>query len=176
MVRINLLVKAERPSDNLLKIMLIVGSLLVVFSMSGVYGYGVFQHWSVTRQLVQLHSQIEELAMVQQKIEKAKQAELVINKKQKIFNDLNRKRVLWHIFIADLATLTPKNVWLNEFNYTGKDIKISGGAVSYSDLAFFIQQLENDKRVIDPMLDTAGKDKQQDKVNFGIVVKTREKE
>lgn len=173
---INLLPQDKRPRSNLLQIMLAAVSLFVIFSMSGVYGYEVFQRWNVTRQVAQLHSQIEELAVVQQKMERAKQAELIINKKQKIFNDLNQKRVLGHIFIADLSTLTPKNVWLNEFNYTGKDIKISGGAVDYTDLAFFINQLENNKRIIEPMLDTAEKDKQQDKINFGVVVKIREKE
>lgn len=179
MIRVNLLPAAERVSSNPTKIILAGVSALVCIVLLALYGYGVYTQWTLEKEMQDVRERQRVLEPVREKMELANNKQAAINKKTSILDNLTKERKPWYKIVAHFSTLTPQKVWLNEITFTDKETTIKGGAASYSDIALFVKQIENDTLVTEPVISQAAqkedkqKDGKQNSFTFEVAVKVK---
>jgi type IV pilus assembly protein PilN len=148
MIRINLLPIKEIQAESTRRRELIIGSvalgstLLVLVSM---HLLQVFQLSSLETELAQLRGELQtlnlkvkELGDLQTKIKEARG-------KNKIIDDLKKKKIGPVLVMANLANATPATLWLTDLRESGGILTLSGLAADNKTVADFINSLEASK-------------------------------
>lgn len=148
MIKINLLVaRGVRKGAEARKFLMILGLALIV--VLGGLGY---TWWSQTGQLAALEREIREikikLAPLQKQIEEVKKFELrkkELEKKSGIIAELKAAQMGPARTLAEISRSLPDQLWLTTLNDTPQTLEIDGYALSNSDIAIFMKNLESSK-------------------------------
>jgi Tfp pilus assembly protein PilN len=163
----------ERVSTNPIKVILTGVSTLVCLILLVIYGYGIYTQWNIEKQMQDVRERERVLEPVREKMETANNKQAAIKKKADVLDTLTKERKPWHTIVAHFSTLTPQRVWLSEFNFTGKETQIKGGAASYSDIALFVKQMESDALITEPVINVAAKDDKSKGFSFEVQAKVK---
>ena len=144
MIRINLLPVKELKAEEVRRRELIIGG--VSLALTGVLILGVYAHqW---RQAAGLGKELEELRKELQVLNvKAKDVVELQRKikdfagKNKVIDDINKKKSGPVRVMESLALATPTTLWLTEFKETGGNLTITGVAVDNQTIAEFLKAL-----------------------------------
>lgn len=173
MIRINLLPHGERRSKRSMTRIFTVASILYIIVLICIYGYGAYSLWSIECQLGETRAKYQLLSPTQEKMQAANAKQQIINSQNALLVSLTNERKSWYAIISHLGVITPPQVWLSELGAGEKNIvKVKGTALTYSDLANFMQKFEQDNYFVDPLLDKAETDAKM-LTNFEITVKLR---
>ncbi len=159
MIRINLLPPAKRkPKYASMRILTVVCILLMLF-MGGMYGNNMYKMWCLECQINENRAKYELLRPTQEKMQSTNDKQQMINSKNALLVNLTNNRKSWYAIVAHFGAITPPQVWLNEFGAIEKDsVKLKGSAVTYSELAGFLQKIKQDDYFFEPVLDKAETD------------------
>ena len=87
---------------------------------------------------------------------------------------LTKERKSWYAIVSRFGIITPPQIWLTELGASDKNvILIKGNALTYPDLANFMQQLEGDEFFAEPVLIKAEKDAKFATTRFEMTVKLK---
>jgi Tfp pilus assembly protein PilN len=117
------------------------------------FSFNLLMIWNIERQIADTCNKYELLMPVQMIMLEASAKQQVISAKNNILVTLTAERKSYHAIISHLGAITPSTIWLTEFGIVNVNlIKITGMAISYPDLANFIERLEQDEVFTDPVL------------------------
>ncbi|SDE84337.1 PilN domain-containing protein [Sporomusa acidovorans] len=172
-VQINLLPPEERQSLGALT-GLIVLIILVAVAAATVFSYNLYTIYRLERELTVIQQQFSLLRPTQEKMLWANgQNQLVANKNAFLVN-LTAERKSWYAILTRLGVVTPPQIWLIEVESSDKGaLKIKGNALTYPDLAGFIQLLEQEEQVTAPQLIQAEQEPALGVIRFELSVKTK---
>lgn len=144
MIRINLLPVKELKAEEVRRRELMISG--VSLALTGVLILGVYAHqW---RQAAALEKELEELRKELQVLNvKAKDVVELQRKikefagKNKVIEDINKKKSGPVRVMESLALATPTTLWLTEFKETGGNLTITGVAVDNQTIAEFLKAL-----------------------------------
>lgn len=148
MIRINLLPIKQLQAEVTRQRQITVGSAVlgtVLVLLGGVYLYQSHQLSSLETELAGLrtelrvlNSKVKEVADLQVKIKESRG-------KQKIIDDLNRKKIGPVLVMASLSRATPTSLWLTDLKETGGTVTMNGLAVDNETIADFMRSLSASK-------------------------------
>ena len=147
MFKINLLPKEDKKKEairipllgiliTVVGILLLFGEIILYFNLSSEVNNLRKENTSLEVQINELKERIKELQKLQ---DIKKQYEEKIN----LLNEISSKEISWVDFFETINGITPKNLWIKSFSLDSSDnVNIEGFAVSYKDIAIFLDQLE----------------------------------
>lgn len=148
MIRINLLPIKQLQAEVTRRRQITVGSAVlatVLVLLLGVYLYQSHQLSSLETELAGLrtelrvlNSKVKEVADLQVKIKESRG-------KQKIIDDLSRKKIGPVLVMASLSRATPTSLWLTDLKETGGTVTMNGLAVDNETIADFMRSLSASK-------------------------------
>ena len=144
MIRINLLPVKERKAEVSRRRELTLGGVVLgstVLVLAGLYVYQFYRLSTLNSELVGLRDEIQALDVkvkqvgdLQNKIEEFKS-------KNKIIEDLERKKVGPVRVMESLSAAAPPSLWLTEFKDIGGNLVINGQAIDNQTVADFLKAL-----------------------------------
>ncbi len=144
MIRINLLPVKERKAEVSRRRELTLGGVVLGFTvlvLAGLYVYQLYRLSTLNSELVGLRDEIQALDVkvkqvgdLQNKIEEFKS-------KNKIIEDLERKKVGPVRVMESLSAAAPPSLWLTEFKDIGGNLVINGQAIDNQTVADFLKAL-----------------------------------
>jgi len=144
MIRINLLPVKERKAEVSRRRELTLGGVVLGFTvlvLAGLYVYQFYRLSTLNSELVGLRDEIQALDVkvkqvgdLQNKIEEFKS-------KNKIIEDLERKKVGPVRVMESLSAAAPPSLWLTEFKDIGGNLVINGQAIDNQTVADFLKAL-----------------------------------
>lgn len=142
---INLLPPTERqPRWPINKILFIV-TILFFLIYSIMYSYNAFTVLTMKKELQRAHNQYELLQPTAKLMRMSNNKQQLIDKKNNIVTLLTKERVSSYTAIQHLVSITPQQMWFTDLTRTDKDtMQIKGSAVTYSIVAKFIENIEQD--------------------------------
>lgn len=171
-IKINLLPSSARKEELPLKKLLAIATALVVFVLSGLYGYGLYTAWQLEQQMSDTRNQYELLRPTRDKMAAANSKQQQINAKNNLLITLTKERKSWYAVLTHLGTITPPQVWLTELTVAEKNtLRLKGMAATYPDMAKFMQIFNNDEMLGDPVLISAEKDGTMPVTRFEMIAK-----
>jgi len=148
MIRINLLPVKELEAETVRRRQLSIGGAVLGASLLAMGGAYFLQ----SRELTRLGNEMNDLrSEIQSPNAKVKEVGDLENKikdlrsKNKIFDDLSKKRVGPVRVLESLSTATPTSLWLTEFRDSGGNIVINGLAMDNQTIADFMRALASSK-------------------------------
>jgi len=100
--------------------------------------------------------------------------QLAIDKKKKTLVAITGERKAGYAMISHFGIITPPQIWLTELAASDKNsILVKGNAMTYPDLANYLDSLENDKLVTEPVLIKAEQDSEFNYTKFEMTVKLK---
>ena len=173
MIRINLLPPDMRGRRIRLRRIVGVVSCLIFLLCGSVYGYGLYAELQLRAELQQMQSRYELLRPTLDRMMATQQQQQQINGKSTILLNLTRDRQSWHAVLAHIGVLTPSTVWLTEMEGGNKHLVLKGLAVSYPDVAVFLEKLMSDTFFAEPVLICTDKDEELNVTRFELTVKIK---
>ncbi len=148
MIRINLLPFKQRQAEVSRKRQIIIGSAAlgsVLVLLLGIYLYQSHRLTELEQELAGLRTElrvlnakVKEIADLQVKIKEARG-------KQKIIDDLNRKKTGPVLVMASLSRATPTSLWLTDLSETAGSVTMNGLAADNETIAEFMRSLDGSK-------------------------------
>jgi len=148
MIRINLLPIKEIQAESTRRREMIIGGVALgatLLALLSMHLLQVFQLSSLESELAQLRSELQtlnvkvkQLGDLQNKIKEARG-------KNRIIDDLKKKKVGPVLVMANLAHAAPSTLWLTELRESGGVLTLSGLAADNKTVADFIHGLEASK-------------------------------
>jgi type IV pilus assembly protein PilN len=153
LIKINLLPPEQRqPLWPVNSLMATAGIIVIVLCLS-IYGYSFARIWLIESDLQQTRSQLEALRPVQEAMAAAASKQQAIDKKNSIIVALGNSQKSWSGVVRHLSALTADKIWFTELGKNDRNqLKISGLAVNYPDIAEFMSKLEADQAFTAPAL------------------------
>ena len=128
---------------------LIVKLFLIVVFTSGLKLYEDSNIAKLQKQRNVINAKISELEVVLKKLQAFSEETLEsqkkiqnIEKKIQIVHQLSKVRLREIKALDSIQSIVPEKVWLSNISYNGSEVTMSGGAIDGSDLASFIEFLE----------------------------------
>lgn len=145
MIRINLLPFKQLQAEVSRRRQIVIGSAVlgsVLVLLLATYLYQSHQLATLERELAALRTELQALntkvkdvAQLQAKIKEARE-------KQKIIDDLTRKKTGPVLVMASLSRATPTSLWLSDLTETGGNVAMNGWAADNETIADFMRSLE----------------------------------
>ena len=148
MIRINLLpVKALRAEVERRREIIIGSTVLavVVVLLGGMHGYQSYQLSQLQTDLTTLRNELQALNV---KIKEVGDLQVKIKDlrgKNKIIEDLNRKKSGPVLVMESLSNSTPGSLWLTDLRESGGDVTMNGLAVDNQTIADFLKSIAASK-------------------------------
>ena len=152
MIRINLLPIKELQAEVNRRRDLVIGAVTLSLVAALLLGTYLFQSYQLTKlegeltelraELQALNSKVKEVAELQVKIKD-------LRSKQKIIDDLNRKKTGPVLVMTSLSQATPARLWLTDLRENGGSVTMNGMAVDHETIATFIRSLALSKHFTD---------------------------
>lgn len=148
MIRINLLPVKEQQAENLRRKQLTVGGAVLGAALLVMGGFYYMQYSEFGRlekemadlrnDILALNIKVKEVGDLQNKIKD-------LRSKNKIFEDLSKKRIGPVRVLESISTATPTSLWLTELKETGGNITLTGLAMDNQTIADFMRALADSK-------------------------------
>lgn len=148
MIRVNLLPVKERAAENLRRQQLTVGGAVLgiaLLTLGGIYylqyrEFGRLENelTDLRHDILALNIKVKEVGDLQNKIKD-------LRSKNKIFEDLSKKRIGPVRVLESISTATPTSLWLTELKEAGGNITLNGLATDNQTIADFMRALANSK-------------------------------
>lgn len=148
MIRINLLPIKQREAEIARRREVTIGVAVLAVALLAIGAVHLLQSWqfsSLETELAQLRGELQTLSVkvkqlgdLQNKIKEAKG-------KNKIIDDLKKKKSGPTLVMENLAGATPATLWLTDLKESGGSLALSGVAVDNKTVADFINGLEASK-------------------------------
>lgn len=148
MIRINLLPIKQREAEIARRREVTIGVAVLAVALLAIGAVHLLQSWqfsSLETELAQLRGELQTLSVkvkqlgdLQNKIKEAKG-------KNKIIDDLKKKKSGPTLVMENLASATPATLWLTDLKESGGSLALSGVAVDNKTVADFINGLEASK-------------------------------
>lgn len=144
MIRINLLPVKELKAEEVRRRELMIGGVclaLTIFLIMGVYAHQWRQASALEKELEELRQELQVLNV------KAKDVAVLQRKvkefagKNKVIDDINKKKSGPVRVMESLALATPSTLWLTEFKEVGGNLTITGVAMDNQTIAEFLKAL-----------------------------------
>jgi Tfp pilus assembly protein PilN len=160
MIKINLLPldrqKREFPLWKLYRLLTYVflGLTLIMWA----YNLGMYKY--LNSKITDVNTQIGSIKVWEERYNKTQAENSDIQKREQIVNSLNKNRMVWSRFIAELGNVTPAGCWLDNIkdnsNNNGESLTIKGGAMNMDILLDYVSRLQTVPNVADVQIaDTA---------------------
>ncbi len=144
MIRINLLPVREIEAKVGRKQEALVGGAclgLVFIAAAGVYGYQAWQLSRLEAESADLQNEVQRLSPVVKEVAELQNSVSALKEKNKVIDDLNKKRTGPVKIMEDLSDATPARLWLTEFKEMGGTVTIDGFATDNQTIADFLKTL-----------------------------------
>lgn len=148
MIRINLLPVKELEAESIRRRELTVGGAalgLAFLVMGGVYLFQWREHRRLENELTDLRNEIQALNVKVKEVGDLQNKIKDLRGKNKIFEDLSKKRVGPVRVLESLSLATPTSLWLTELRENRGNLVISGLAMDNQTIAEFMRALANSK-------------------------------
>lgn len=173
-IRINLLPPDERQERWPINRLFAAALLLGLMCLSLFSGYNAYREYELEQELTAARQQLQLLQPTQEKMVTTNSQQQVFNAKNTLLTKLTAERKPWYAVVSRLAVIVPPQVWLEELGSGDKNtFKLKGNALTYPDLASFMQVLDQDDLFIEPVLIKAERDSQSAVTKFEMTVKVK---
>ncbi len=173
-LHINLLPPEERQARWPVNRIFILTGVLVVLLFILFAGYNTLVIYKLENDLTSVEQQLELLRPTQEKMIQSNSLQQLINDKTTLLTKLTAERKPWYAVITRLTVALPPQVWLEELGSGEKNIvRMKGNALTYPDLANFMQVLDKEEMFTEPTLIKAELDKQSAVTKFELTVKIK---
>ena len=144
MIRINLLPVKELKAEVVRRRELMIGG--VSLALTGVLILGVYAHqWrqvsTVEKELEELRKELQVLNVKAKDVTELQRKIKEFEGKNKVIDDINKKKSGPVRVMESLAVATPSALWLTEFKEIGGNLTITGVAVDNQTIAEFLKAL-----------------------------------
>jgi type IV pilus assembly protein PilN len=144
MIRINLLPVKELKAEVVRRRELVIGG--VSLALTGVLILGVFAYqWrqgsAIERELDELRKELEVLNVKAKDVAELQRKIKEFEGKNKVIDDINKKKSGPVRVMESLAVATPSALWLTEFKEIGGNLTITGVAADNQTIAEFLKAL-----------------------------------
>ena len=148
MIRINLLPVKELEAESVRRRELTMGGSilgLAILLLGGVYFVQWREHTRLENELTDLRNEIQALNVKVKEVGELQNKIKDLRGKNKIFEDLSKKRVGPVRVLETLSVATPTSLWLTELRENGGNLVINGLAMDNQTIAEFMRALANSK-------------------------------
>ena len=148
MIRINLLPVKELEAESVRRSELTIGGTvlgLAFLLLGGVYLFQWREHTRLENELSDLRNEIQALNIKVKEVGELQNKIKDLRGKNKIFEDLSKKRVGPVRVLESLSVATPTSLWLTELKENGGNIVINGLAMDNQTIAEFMRALASSK-------------------------------
>jgi type IV pilus assembly protein PilN len=148
MIRINLLPVKELEAESVRRRELIIGGTvfgIAILLLCGVYLFQWREHSRLQNELTGLRNEIQALNVKVKEVGDLQNKIKDLRGKNKIFEDLSKKRVGPVRVLESLSVATPTSLWLTELRENGGNLVINGLAMDNQIIAEFMRALTNSK-------------------------------
>jgi type IV pilus assembly protein PilN len=152
MVTINLLpVKAELRLNAIIQHVVVFAACVGII----VVGLGILQGTmkrekaSIENDIQTTQTQIAELKVKAEEIEKVKKRRVELEKKLQVINDLSIQKTGPVEVLDELSMLIPEKAWISSYTNTGDKVVLDGTAVDNTIIAEFMKRLQGSKHYTD---------------------------
>lgn len=173
-IKINLLPPDERQERWPVNRLFAVAALLALLCFGALAGYNAYTIAKLESSLAAVRQQLELLRPTQEKMVATNAQQQGINAKTALLTKLTTERKPWYALAARLAVIMPPQIWLDELGTADKNtFRLKGNALTYPDLANFLQLLEQDDLFTDPVMIRAERDNLSAVTRFEMIVKSK---
>jgi type IV pilus assembly protein PilN len=144
MIRINLLPVKELKAEVSRRRELTLGGVVLgstVLVLAGLYLYQFYRLSTLNSELVELRGEIQALNVKIQQVGDLQNKIKEFKSKNKIIEDLEKKKVGPVRVMESLSAAAPPSLWLTEFKDTGGNLVINGQAMDNQTVADFLKAL-----------------------------------
>jgi type IV pilus assembly protein PilN len=144
MIRINLLPVKELKAEVVRRRELMIGGVslaLTAVLILGVYTYQWRQASTVEKELEELRKELQVLNVKAKDVAELQRKIKEFEGKNKVIDDINKKKSGPVRVMESLAVATPSALWLTEFKEIGGNLTITGVAVDNQTIAEFLKAL-----------------------------------
>ena len=144
MIRINLLPVREIEARAGRKYEALVGGVclgLAFIAAAGVHGYQTWQLSRLEADLTELQNEVQRLSPAVKEVAELQKSVSALKEKNKVINDLTKRRTGPVKIMEDLSDATPARLWLTEFKEMGGSVTINGFATDNQTVADFLKTL-----------------------------------
>jgi type IV pilus assembly protein PilN len=144
MIRINLLPVKELKAEVVRRRELMIGGVslaLTAVLILGVYTYQWRQASTVEKELEELRKELQVLNVRAKDVAELQRKIKEFEGKNKVIDDINKKKSGPVRVMESLAVATPSALWLTEFKEIGGNLTITGVAVDNQTIAEFLKAL-----------------------------------
>jgi type IV pilus assembly protein PilN len=174
MNNINLLPLVERQPKWPINKLLFISSILLVLIYSSMYSYNAFKIWTIEKELQSARNQYELLQPTLEMMRNSNNKQQLIDKKNNIVALLTKERNSWYPTVQHLVTITPQQLWFTDLSKSDKGVmQIKGSTTTYSIVAEFMKNMEQDPFFIEPTLSKVESDTNTPLIKFEIMVKSK---
>ena len=148
MIRINLLPVKELEAESVRRRELTIGGAvlgLALLVMGGIYFLQWREHSRLENELTDLRNEIQALNVKVREVGELQNKIKDLRGKNKILEDLSKKRVGPVRVLESLSVATPTSLWLTELRENGGNLVINGLALDNQTIAEFMRALANSK-------------------------------
>lgn len=144
MIRINLLPVKELKAEGVRRRELMIGGVSLALTgvlILGVYAYQWRQTSTLEKELDELRKELQVLNVKAKDVTELQRKIKEFEGKNKVIDDINKKKSGPVRVMESLALATPSALWLTEFKETGGNVTITGVAVDNQTIAEFLKAL-----------------------------------
>lgn len=144
MIRINLLPVKELKAEVVRRRELMVGGVSLALAgvlILGVYAYQWRQASAIEKELDELRRELQVLNVKAKNVTELQRKIKEFEGKNKVIDDINKKKSGPVRVMESLAIATPSALWLTEFKETGGNLTITGVAADNQTIAEFLKSL-----------------------------------
>jgi type IV pilus assembly protein PilN len=144
MIRINLLPVKELKAEVVRRRELIIGGVSLALAsvlILGIYAYQWHQASVVEKELDELRKELQVLNVKAKDVAELQRKIKEFEGKNKVIDDINKKKSGPVRVMESLAVATPSALWLTEFKEIGGNLTITGVAVDNQTIAEFLKAL-----------------------------------
>jgi type IV pilus assembly protein PilN len=148
MIRINLLPVKELEAESVRRRELTIGGTVLALAflvMGGVHYFQWREQSRLENELTDLRSEIQALNVKVKEVGDLQNKIKDLRGKNKIFEDLSKKRVGPVRVLESLAVATPNSLWLTELRENSGNVVINGVAMDNQTIAEFMRALAKSK-------------------------------
>lgn len=148
MIRINLLPVRQLEAESVRRRELTIGGVALALAflvMGGVYFFQWREHSRLENELTDLRGEIQALNVKVKEVGELQNKIKDLRGKNKIFEDLSKKRVGPVRVLESLSLATPTSLWLTELRENRGNLMINGLAIDNQTIAEFMRALANSK-------------------------------
>lgn len=148
MIRINLLPVKQLQAQVTRRRELVMGLVvlgLVAVLLLGTYLYQLYQLTQMEKELAGLRAELQVLNIKVKEVGDLQTKIKDLRSKNKIIDDLNKKKSGPVLVMESLSDATPSNLWLTDLKESGGSVTMNGLAIDHQTIADFIKSIAASK-------------------------------